>query len=114
MYTERYMKSVVDNEKGYFTSAVAKTENFKDRKYLLIHGLSDDNVHIQNSLQLLQNLQKPNIVPPNLVASRFIPDENHSMGKTEFSYLFVYKLVTDFFVDSFKEIDQIRKLLAKE
>jgi dipeptidyl aminopeptidase len=121
MYTERYMKSVVDNDIGYSLSAVQNVERFRNRRYLLIHGTADDNVHVQNSMQLLEKLQVSKhmlkdefLVPPNTIRSRLIPDENHGMYKTPFARFFVYRLVADFMADSFKEVDQMRKLAGED
>jgi hypothetical protein len=47
VYTERYMKTPDMNHAGYVNSSVRNMEGFKTRPYLLIHGLSDDNVHFQ-------------------------------------------------------------------
>ncbi|KAI8805787.1 dipeptidyl peptidase IV N-terminal region-domain-containing protein [Cladochytrium replicatum] len=53
VYTERYMKTPAMNPGGYETSAITKTDGFKKAKFLLIHGLADDNVHFQNSASLV-------------------------------------------------------------
>jgi dipeptidyl aminopeptidase len=47
VYTERYMKTPSTNLDGYETSAVTNMTGFMNRPFLLIHGLSDDNVHFQ-------------------------------------------------------------------
>jgi dipeptidyl-peptidase-4 len=56
-YTERYMNTPQENPEGYKkTSVVASAANLHGR-LLLIHGIMDDNVHVQNSLQLVRALQ---------------------------------------------------------
>jgi dipeptidyl-peptidase-4 len=58
VYTERYMKMPQDNAEGYRrTSAVAAASHLSG-KALIIHGTTDDNVHLQNSLQFAYELQK--------------------------------------------------------
>lgn len=53
IYTERYMGLVNENEDGYdSSSAITYAENLKGR-LLLLHSAMDDNVHIQNTMQLL-------------------------------------------------------------
>ncbi|HZI92660.1 MAG TPA: prolyl oligopeptidase family serine peptidase [Patescibacteria group bacterium] len=53
IYTERYMGTPAENEKGYVDSApLSKAADLKS-PLLLVHGSSDDNVHMQNSVQLL-------------------------------------------------------------
>lgn len=43
VYTERYMKLPADNTQGYEKSSVKEMQGFRDKAFLLIHGLSDDN-----------------------------------------------------------------------
>ncbi len=58
IYTERYMGLPKDNPAGYDgTSAMKAAANLKG-KLLIFHGTLDDNVHPQNSIQLLDALQK--------------------------------------------------------
>lgn len=57
VYTERYMDKPEDNPRGYFESSTLNfVENYKG-KLRLTHGDIDDNVHLQNSLQLISKLQ---------------------------------------------------------
>ncbi len=57
-YTERYMNTPQENPEGYKkTSVVAAAGNLHGR-LLLIHGIMDDNVHVQNTLQLARALQR--------------------------------------------------------
>ncbi|MBX7102465.1 MAG: DPP IV N-terminal domain-containing protein [Gemmataceae bacterium] len=58
IYTERYMGLPADNAKGYDVSSVVKAAGQLHGKLLLIHGMMDDNVHVQNSAQLIQALQR--------------------------------------------------------
>jgi dipeptidyl-peptidase-4 len=58
IYTERYMGTPQDNPQGYAaSSAITHAKGLKG-KLLLIHGTSDDNVHISNSMQLVYAFQK--------------------------------------------------------
>ncbi|HUS87401.1 MAG TPA: S9 family peptidase [Bacteroidales bacterium] len=57
VYTERFMDRPQDNPEGYKVGSVLTyTENFKG-KLLIIHGMEDDNVHMQNSVYLISKLQ---------------------------------------------------------
>jgi dipeptidyl aminopeptidase/acylaminoacyl peptidase len=58
IYTERYMSTPQDNPKGYDATSVVKSAAKLDGKLLLVHGLMDDNVHLQNSVQLVHELQR--------------------------------------------------------
>jgi dipeptidyl-peptidase-4 len=56
-YTERYMDTPGENPEGYKTSSVLSyVKDFKGTLQL-VHGTSDDNVHMQNSIQLLSALE---------------------------------------------------------
>jgi len=56
IYTERYMSTLPDNEAGYKASSdMTYAANLKDH-LLLIHSMSDDNVHPANTMQLLTAL----------------------------------------------------------
>ena len=47
-----------DNPAGYDAGSVVKAAKNLHGRLLLIHGLMDDNVHVQNTVQLIQELQK--------------------------------------------------------
>lgn len=56
-YTEKFMGTPANNPEGYKTSSVL---NYVDRykgKLQIVHGVIDDNVHLQNSLQLISKLE---------------------------------------------------------
>lgn len=62
IYTERYMDTPSQNAIGYQRSDVlAVAEKLRGRKFLLIHGSADDNVHYQHSMQLAKQLQHADI-----------------------------------------------------
>jgi dipeptidyl-peptidase-4 len=58
VYTERYMGTPQNNEEGYDKSSVFKAAGDLHGKMLLIHGTIDDNVHMQNSIRFVYELQK--------------------------------------------------------
>ena len=61
-YTERYMDRPQDNPEGYAkTRVMTRVGNYKgdaSNMLRLTHGTGDDNVHFQNTLQLIDQLQK--------------------------------------------------------
>ena len=63
-YTERYMDRPQDNPEGYEKSAVInRLRNYKGDKTNMMrmtHGSGDDNVHFQNSLQVVDKLMSLN------------------------------------------------------
>ncbi|MDT7542922.1 MAG: dipeptidyl-peptidase 4 [Acidobacteriota bacterium] len=58
IYTERYMLTPQDNPQGYERTAPLKAAKDLSGKLLLIHGAMDDNVHLQNTMQFVYELQK--------------------------------------------------------
>ena len=63
-YTERYMDTPQDNPYGYRAACVfdrlEKYRGDKDNMLRLTHGTGDDNVHFQQTLQLVDRLQSQN------------------------------------------------------
>ena len=55
-YTERYLGLPSENADGYRKSSVLTFATNLNRPLLLIHGLTDDNVYTQHSIQLAQAL----------------------------------------------------------
>ncbi len=58
IYTERYMATPQNNRAGYERTSVLKAAKNLHGNLLLIHGVMDDNVHMQNTIQLVNELQK--------------------------------------------------------
>ena len=76
IYTERYMRTPQENPEGYDNNSPI---NFTDKikgKFLLIHGTADDNVHFQNSVEMVKALVKSNID----FESAYYPNKNHGIS----------------------------------
>jgi dipeptidyl-peptidase-4 len=56
IYTERYMRTPAENPRGYETSSPLKKASGLKAELLLIHGSSDDNVHLSNTLAFVEAL----------------------------------------------------------
>jgi dipeptidyl-peptidase-4 len=56
VYTERYMGTPAGNPRGYEDSSPLVAARSLDAELLLIHGSSDDNVHLANTLVLARAL----------------------------------------------------------
>lgn len=57
VWTERYMDTPQDNPEGYKQASVLTfVKNYKGKLYFT-HGDMDDNVHLQNSIQLISKLE---------------------------------------------------------
>ncbi|AOW11215.1 S9 family peptidase [Flavobacterium gilvum] len=80
IYTERYMQTPQENASGYDNNSPINHVNKLKGKFLLIHGSGDDNVHVQNSMQMMEALIQAN----KQFDSQIYPDKNHGIygGKT--------------------------------
>jgi dipeptidyl-peptidase-4 len=74
VYTERFMALPKDNPAGYEGTSLMKAAGQLKGKVLMVHGTLDDNVHPQNSLQLLDAFQKAGHFPLMLL----MPGSDHS------------------------------------
>ena len=76
IYTERYMGLPKDNFQGYENSSMPAAASHLYGALLLVHGTSDDNVHFQNSVQMIDSLIKAG------KQFRFMPypDKTHGIG----------------------------------
>ncbi|MBA2379556.1 MAG: S9 family peptidase [Blastocatellia bacterium] len=58
IYTERYMSTPQKNPEGYDRTSVLNAAKNLSGRILLIHGMIDENVHQQNTVRLMNELQK--------------------------------------------------------
>jgi len=61
VYTERYMLMPQNNADGYKSSSPRWSAKDLHGNLLLIHGAIDDNVHPQNTMQLVYELEKAQV-----------------------------------------------------
>ncbi len=89
IYTERYMSTPQKNPRGYAAGApqayAARLRD--DQRLLIVHGDLDDNVHFQNTIQMIDRLQAANR-PFDLMV---YPGRDHALrgGQTPL-HLFTY------------------------
>jgi len=92
-YTERYMGTIHDNPEGYNKSAVFNyLTNLRNKKFFVMHGTRDDNVHAQQTMLLTEALEDKDI----LFRQHFYPDSDHSIIKY---HKHLYHSLTDFFIN---------------
>ena len=58
IYTERYLQTPQENPKGYDDNSPLSFAKDLKGKLLLVHGSSDDNVHLQNTMEFVDALVK--------------------------------------------------------
>lgn len=78
IYTERYMRLPQDNAQGYDASAIRNaTALGMSKRFLVMHGSADDNVHFQNSLKLLDHLDLAGVENYDV---HVFPDSDHGIS----------------------------------
>ncbi|HVN17152.1 MAG TPA: DPP IV N-terminal domain-containing protein [Dongiaceae bacterium] len=76
IYTERYMGLLKDDKAGYEQSDVTRSADKLHGALLLVHGTSDDNVHFQNSVQMINAL----IAAGKQFRLMIYPNKTHSIA----------------------------------
>ena len=96
VYTERYMQTPQENASGYDENSPLFFADKLKGNYLLVHGTGDDNVHVQNSMQMINALIKADVP----FDSEFYPDRTHGIYRGENTRLHLYKKMTDFILEN--------------
>jgi len=95
IYTERFMGLPEDNLDGYNRTDISRrSEGIRGKKYMLIHGTRDDNVHYQQALMLAKALEH-NDIQFELVT---YTDEAHSLENV---YPHLYHKMDEFWGECF-------------
>lgn len=91
IYTERYMQTPQENASGYDNNSPLNHVSKLKGNFLLIHGTADDNVHVQNTMKMIEALVQAN----KQFDWAIYPDKNHGIfgGKTR---LQLYTKMTNF------------------
>ncbi|WP_350289984.1 S9 family peptidase [uncultured Croceitalea sp.] len=75
IYTERYMQTPQENPSGYDDNSPFNYPELLEGDYLLVHGSGDDNVHVQNSMRMIEAL----IQADKDFEWSIYPDKNHGI-----------------------------------
>ncbi len=91
IYTERFMQTPQENPGGYDENSPINHVDKLKGSYLLVHGTADDNVHVQNTMQMIEALTQAN----KQFEWAVYPDKNHGIygGKTRHH---LFQKMTDF------------------
>ena len=91
IYTERYMTTPQENASGYDENSPINHVDKLKGDFLLIHGTGDDNVHVQNTMRMVEALVQAN----KQFEWMIYPDKNHGIygGNTR---LHLYNKMTNF------------------
>ncbi|HYL12993.1 MAG TPA: DPP IV N-terminal domain-containing protein [Terriglobales bacterium] len=96
IYTERYMGPPRENAKAYTESSMPAAADKLHGSLLLIHGTSDDNVHLQNSIQMINSLIQAN----KQFRLMLYPGKTHGVTGKERAHL--YRMMQDFLEQNLK------------
>ena len=97
IYTERFMRTPQENPDGYDNNSPINHADKLKGNLLLVHGSTDDNVHYQNTMDMITAL-----VNANKQFDLFIyPNRNHGIygGNTRYH---LFKKMTDYLNDKMK------------
>ena len=91
IYTERFQRTPQENPNGYDENSPMFWADKLQGKFLLVHGTADDNVHFQNSIDLVTALNNAG----KQYEMFFYPNKNHNIsgGNTR---LHLYTLLSEF------------------
>ena len=92
IYTERYMQTPQENPSGYDDNSPLNYTKLLKGKFLLVHGSGDDNVHVQNTYRLINELVKEN----KPFDSEIYPDRTHGIYRGKNTRLHLYNKMTTF------------------
>ena len=95
IYTERFMRTPQENPDGYDRNSPINFAKDLQGKFLLIHGSADDNVHFQNSMDLVEAL----VQTDKQFEMQVYPNKNHGIrgGNTTFH---LYTRMTNFILEN--------------
>jgi dipeptidyl-peptidase-4 len=97
IYTERYMGVLKDDKAGYEQSDVTRSAENLHGALLLVHGTSDDNVHFQNSIQMIDALIKAG----KQFRLMIYPNKTHSIAGRD-SRVHLFTMIADQFEQELK------------
>ncbi len=95
IYTERYMRTEKENPDGYRDNSPVYFADRIKGSFLLVHGMADDNVHFQNTTEMVNALVNANVQ----FDTYFYPNRNHGIyGGNTRNHLYVK--MTNFVLDN--------------
>jgi dipeptidyl-peptidase-4 len=94
IYTERYMGRPQDDADAYKNSSPVNNIASLKGKLMLVHGTGDDNVHFENTSEVLNALIAHGNYPADLL---IFPGRGHSIGDTP-ARIELFQRITEFFV----------------
>ncbi len=94
IYTERYMRTPRENPEGYRAGAPLENVEGLTGNLLLVHGTGDDNVHFQNTVQLVDRLEAAG----KQFRLMIYPNKTHSISG-DGTQVHLFTMMTDFLIE---------------
>ncbi len=94
IYTERFMRTPRENPEGYRSGSPLTHVDGMTGELLLVHGTGDDNVHFQNSVQMLTALQDAG----KQFSFMAYPNKTHSISG-EATQVHLYTMMTEWILE---------------
>lgn len=92
IYTERFMRTPQENPTGYDDNSPVNHVDGLTGDLLIVHGTADDNVHLQNSVDLVTALVDAN----KQFDMQFYPNSNHGIYTGANTTYHLYSLLTNY------------------
>jgi dipeptidyl-peptidase-4 len=102
IYTERFMRTPQENPDGYDDNSPINHVDKMQGKYLLVHGMADDNVHPENSYDLISAL----VAADKDFDLMLYPNSNHGIYTGYNTRFHLYKKITDFLMKNLKGVSE--------
>ncbi|MEX0722077.1 MAG: S9 family peptidase [Balneolaceae bacterium] len=99
IYTERYMGLLEENKEAYIQGSPITHAAKLQGKMLIAHSSMDENVHLQNTMQLVKALTDAG----KDADLRIYPPGTHGVAYNAESYLLLYQTYTDYLNEHLKE-----------
>jgi dipeptidyl-peptidase-4 len=97
IYTERFMRTPQENPDGYDDNSPINYVSELKGKYLIVHGTADDNVHLQNTMDMVTALDDAN----KQFEMQLYPNSNHGIYTGRNTTMHLYTRLTNFITDAF-------------
>lgn len=94
IYTERFMRTPAENSKGYEEGSPINFVDKLEGKFLIIHATADDNVHFQNTVEMIGALIQAN----KQFDTAIYPNKNHGINGST-TRLQLYTMMTNFILE---------------
>ena len=98
IYTERFMRTPQENPDGYDDNSPINHVDKLEGPFLLIHGMADDNVHPQNSIDLITAL----VAADKDFEMMLYPNSNHGIYTGKNTRFHLYEKMTGFLMENLK------------